>query len=116
MKKLKKIVKSDAFKIGTLVIMCSLFLAYFGIICGDILHSKFEINQMDKELQESSKRMEEDARKMSEERNAAQELIDSGEAIIYMEGEPVSDKFEINGIDINRYRVKVKGKKVYISR
>ena len=113
MKKLKKLVKSNAFKIGTIVILCSLF---FGIICGDILYSKFEINQMDKELQESSKRMEEDARKMSEERNAAQELIDSGEAIIYMEGEPVSDKFEINGIDINRYRVKVKGKKVYISR
>lgn len=56
MGKLKKIVKSDAFKIVVLVILCS------------------------------------------------------------MEGEPVSDKFEIEGIDINRYRVKVKGKKVYISR
>ncbi len=53
---------------------------------------------------------------MSEERKTAKKLIDSGEAEIYMEGEPVSDKFEIEGIDINRYRVKVKGKKVYISR
>lgn len=114
MKKLKKLVKSNAFKIGTIVILCSLF---FGIIYGDIVYSQIEeIDQMDKELQENEKLMEEDARKMSEERNAAQELIDSGEAIIYMEGEPVSDKFEINGIDINRYRVKVKGKKVYISR
>ena len=113
MRKLKKIVKSDAFKIVVLVILYSLLI---GVICGEMLYSQNKFNQMEKELQESSKRMEEDARKLAEERKTAKKLIDSGEAEIYMEGEPVSDEFEIEGIDINRYRVKVKGKKVYISR
>ena len=114
MGKLKKIVKSDAFKIVVLVILCS-FL--FGLPCGIRLYFyQQEISQADKELQEYTKQIAKDARKMSEERKTAKKLIDSGEAEIYMEGEPVSDKFEIEGIDINRYRVKVIGKNVYISR
>lgn len=117
MGKLKKIVKSDAFKIVVLVILCSFLI---GLPCGIRLYSYQQkitsISQADKKLQEYTKQMKEDVRKMSEERKTAKKLIDSGEAEIYMEGEPVSDKFEIEGIDINRYRVKVKGKKVYISR
>lgn len=117
MGKLKKIVKSDAFKIVVLVIICDLLIAS---LCGVKLYSYQQkitsISQADKKLQEYTKQMKEDVRKMSEERKTAKKLIDSGEAEIYMEGEPVSDKFEIEGIDINRYRVKVKGKKVYISR
>lgn len=114
MGKLKKIVKSDAFKIVVLVILCSFLI---GLPCGIRLYFyQQEISQADKKLQEYTKQIAEDARKMSEERKTAKKLIDSGEAEIYMEGEPVSDKFEIEGIDINRYRVKVKGKKAYISR
>lgn len=117
MGKLKKSVKSDAFKIVVLVIICDLLIAS---LCGVILYSyqqkNTSISQADKKLQEYTKQMKEDVRKMSEERKTAKKLIDSGGAEIYMEGEPVSDKFEIEGIDINRYRVKVKGKKVYISR
>ena len=106
MGKLKKIVKSDAFKIVVLVILCSFLI---GLPCGIRLYFyQQEISQADKKLQEYTKQIAEDARKMSEERKTAKKLIDSGE--------PVSDKFEIEGIDINRYRVKVKGKKVYISR
>lgn len=67
-------------------------------------------------LREESHKAADIREKEAEERKTAKKLIDSGEAEIYMEGEPVSDKFEIEGIDINRYRVKVKGKKVYISR
>lgn len=117
MGKLKKIVKSDAFKIVVLVILCSLFI---GLLCGIRLffcqQRNTSISQANKKLQEYTKQMEEDARKLTEERRATKKLIESGEAEIYMEGEPVSDKFEIDGIDINRYHVKVKGKKVYISR
>lgn len=62
MGKLKKIVKSDAFKIVVLVILCSFLI---GLPCGIRLYFyQQEISQADKKLQEYTKQIAEDARKM----------------------------------------------------
>lgn len=55
---------------------------------------------------------EEQTRKNQEKK--LKELIDSGKADIFINGEPAAENFDLNGIRLKDYEIKFKGGKVYL--
>ncbi len=45
-----------------------------------------------------------------------QKMIEEKKADIYIDGEPVSNKFNINGIELDEYIIKIDGNNVYLKK
>lgn len=88
----------------TLFVVAVLFAI---IIAGLGYHEQNVVNKITAKWTE-----EEQTRKNQEKK--LKELIDSGKADIFINGEPAAENFDLNGIQLKDYEIKFKGGKVYL--